>query len=189
MNNPEMSRNLKCRQKLCNTMKHQAMQWNEKFGACEECYDEASRDPTRGIFTRWKKEIDEEKIALQETQAKGIMILICQRIKINKNKAYLRRFIFVKCVIISPFLNLLIDRSKFRLEFVRQNDLNIIIHLRFCFGFFKITVGLTMFAKNEISSCFFFASLRASYFFSPIESRNAKVVAFPAGWLMLSCMN
>ena len=64
-------------------MKHQAMIWNETFGACEECYDEASRDTTIAIFRRWRKKIDEENLALQETQAKGIMILICQRIKIN----------------------------------------------------------------------------------------------------------
>ena len=126
---------------------------------------------------RWNAEMVRMKKAHKKAQAKGMMILMYQRIKINKKKAYLSQLIFVKCVIIPPFLNILIDRRKFRLEFVLQNDLNIIIHLRFCFGFFKITVGLTMFAKQEISGCFFLCWFAS---FPPGRSPNAKLVVFPA---------
>ena len=58
-----------------------------------------------------------------------MMILMYQRIKINKKKAYVSQLIFVKCVIISPFLNLLIDRIKIFSQLVRQNDQNFILHL------------------------------------------------------------
>ena len=54
---------------------------------------------------------DAKKRAHKEAQAKGMMILMRQRIKFNKKKAYVSQFIFVKCVIISPILNLLIDRN------------------------------------------------------------------------------
>ena len=45
---------------------------------------------------------DAKKRAHKEAQAKGMMILMRQRIKFNKKKAYVSQFIFVKCVKISP---------------------------------------------------------------------------------------
>ena len=72
---------------------------------------------------------DAKKRAHKEAQAKGMMILMRQRIKFNKKKAYVSQFIFVKCVIISPILNLLIDRNKIFSQLVRQNDQNFILHL------------------------------------------------------------
>jgi len=46
-------------------------------------YFEASEDRTRGIFKRWNKEDDSKKRPLEEAQAKGMMICVCQIIKIN----------------------------------------------------------------------------------------------------------
>ena len=46
-------------------------------------YSEASEDRTRGIFKRWNKEDDSNKISFEEAQTKGMMICVCQIIKIN----------------------------------------------------------------------------------------------------------
>ena len=80
---------------------------------------------------------DAKKRAHKEAQAKGMMTLMRQRIKFNKKKAYLRQCIFVKWVIISPFLNLLIDRNKFRVWFGRVNDQNLICNLRYSGEYLK----------------------------------------------------
>ena len=108
---------------------------------------------------------DSKKKAHKEAQAKGMMILMYQRIKFNKKKAYVSQLIFVKCVIISPFLNLLIDRIKIPFQFVGQIVQNFNLNVPDGVGFYHKTVCLTVLANHEFQASIFFAGCGPSYFF------------------------
>ena len=144
MTDQDNSEILNCRTEGCDGTSANDQYWNNTFSVCKECYDEASHDKTRGLFIKWKAAKDAENKVLQDAQAKGMIILMCERIKINKKKGYLRQCIFVKWVIISPFLNLLIDRNKFRVWFGRVNDQNLICSLRYSGEFLKSIVYPTV---------------------------------------------
>ena len=113
---------LNCRTEGCDGTSANDLYWNVTFSVCKECYDQASGETTRALFTKWKAAKDAEQKALQGAQAKGMIILMCERIKINKKKGYLRQCIFVKWVIISPFHNLLIDRNKSSVKRRREKN-------------------------------------------------------------------
>ena len=83
MTDPVNRRILKCRTSDCATKSNQAPARINKLPFCEMSYSEASEDRTRGIFKRWNKEDDSKKRPLEEAQAKGMMICVCQIIKIN----------------------------------------------------------------------------------------------------------
>ena len=93
---------------------------------------------------------DAKKRAHKEAQVKIMMILMCIKIKFNKKKAYLSQFIFVKCVIFSPLLNLLINRRKFRLEFSYQSNQNLKLHIQYGVVSKQMTVCLTVSGKLEV---------------------------------------
>ena len=86
MTDQDNSKILNCKTEGCDGTSANDPYWNNTFSVCKECYDEASHDKTRGLFIKWKAAKDAENKVLQDAQAKGMIIVMCERIKINKKE-------------------------------------------------------------------------------------------------------
>ena len=87
---------LNCRTEGCDGTSANDKYWNNTFSVCSECYNQASGEKSQALFRKWKAAKDAEQNALLGAQAKGMIIQMCERIKINKKKGYMRQCIFVK---------------------------------------------------------------------------------------------
>ena len=72
-----MDRILICTTPNCGTKSTQDDKFNRRLGACEVCHDEACKEKNRETLHRWKDADDAKKIALEDAQKKGTMVLMC----------------------------------------------------------------------------------------------------------------
>ena len=68
---------LTCRTPHCGTKSTQDEKFNRRLGVCEVCHDEACKEKNRETLHRWKDADDAKKIALEDAQKKGTMVLMC----------------------------------------------------------------------------------------------------------------